>query len=64
VPGQAQRTASVSLEALTNAHFALADDVQSVIDKLNEVIEFINTETDVGYFRKLTITDELNIPSE
>ncbi len=57
-PAQTQ----VSINALIDAYNGLNADLISTIEKLNEVIGFVNTQVDDGYFRKLTVTEDLTIP--
>ncbi len=52
------------LSDLIDAYNALAQDLGITIEALNGTIDFINDQIDEAVFRKLTVTDEMNIPSE
>lgn len=57
-----QGVAPISTASLADAYTALAQDLLATIGAVNNLISLANEQTDEGYFRKLTVTEELTIP--
>lgn len=49
---------------LLEAYRDLHDDLVTTIEKLDEVIGYLNEQREDAYFRRLTVTDDLTIPVE